>query len=247
MSRACCIVVISSLLWYIYRAMGKRSYGQFCALALALDVIGERWTLLIVRDLLTGPKRFTDLHSGLPGIGANLLSKRLKDMEEYDLVKRGWLPPPAASAVYELTRLGQKLEPALAALEQWGARAITLKPDAKETKYFKAPWALLGMKHLFNEELVKQVHGTFDLTVDDETVHVVIADGVVEPRIGPADSPTLSVRMDLDTYKRLVLMDATPIELVEQGSIQIEGSLEEALKFYELFQPALHLQHQSQN
>lgn len=222
--------------------MGKRSYDQFCALALALDIVGERWTLLIVRDLLTGPKRFTDLHSGLPGISANLLSKRLKVMEKYNLLKRNWLPPPAASAVYELTRLGEELEPVLTALEQWGVGAMTLRPGAREAKHFKAPWALLGMKHLFNEELVRQVQGVFELTVDDETVHVRVADGVVEPRIGPADSPTLAASMGLDTYKRLVLMEATPLELIQQGSVKIEGTLEEAMKFYELFLPVLHLQ-----
>jgi DNA-binding HxlR family transcriptional regulator len=222
--------------------MGKRSYGQFSALAIALDVVGERWTLLIVRDLFSGPKRFTDLQSGLPGISANLLSRRLKDMEKYDIVSRSWLPPPAASAVYELTRLGTALEPVLTALEQWGTGAITLKPDARQAKHFKAIWALLGMKHLFNEEMAGQVEGTFELTVDDQTIHVTVHDGVVEPKLGPAASPTLSAHMDLDTFKKLMLMEATPVELLQNGKVQVVGSVEDALKFYELFLPALHMQ-----
>lgn len=222
--------------------MGKRSYEQFCALAIALDVVGERWTLLIVRDLFTGPKRFTDLQSGLPGISANLLSKRLKDMEKYNLIARNWLPPPAASAVYELTSLGLHLEPVLSALEHWGTSAITLKPDAKQAKHFKAPWALLGFKHLFNENVVGSIEGTFELTVDDETVHVTIHNGEIEPMIGPAPSPTLAAKMDLETYKKLVLREASPVDLLQQEQIQLKGSLEDALKFYELFLPALDLQ-----
>ena len=87
--------------------MSKRSYNQYCAVARALDIVGERWTLLIVRELLTGPKRFKDLLEGLPGIGTNLLTGRLKDLEGYGVVHRVTLPPPAASKVYELTELGR--------------------------------------------------------------------------------------------------------------------------------------------
>src|SRR4029453_5585908 len=90
--------------------MARRSYDQFCALARALDVIGERWTLLIVRDLLLGPKRFTDLQNGLPGIPTNLLIQRLRQLEDAGILARGVLPPPAASAVYQLTEHGRGLE-----------------------------------------------------------------------------------------------------------------------------------------
>jgi DNA-binding HxlR family transcriptional regulator len=220
----------------------RRSYDQFCTLALALDIIGERWTLLIVRDLLTGPQRFTDLQEGLPGIGANLLSKRLKELEEYDLIARRRLPPPAASTVYELSALGQALEPVVSAIAEWGSEAITLKPDAKEAKHFKAPWAVLGMKHMFSEEVAERLRGTLELHVDEETVHVKVANGQIKPGIGPAKAPTVVAHMNLETYKAMVLMEARPEELIAEGRISLHGKQEDALSFYELFSPVLHAQ-----
>src|SRR5215470_18393749 len=101
-----------------------RSYNQYCAVARSLDVIGERWTLLIIRDLLVGPKRYKDLLDGLPGIGTNLLAARLRDLEKAGIVRRTLLPPPAASTVYELTEVGRALEPAIFAIGRWGARFL---------------------------------------------------------------------------------------------------------------------------
>src|SRR5919202_4903626 len=100
------------------------SYRQYCAVARGLDLVGERWTLLIVRDLLTGPKRYTDLLAGLPGIGTNLLATRLRELEQHGLVARRVLPPPAGSTVYELTDVGQTLEPVVLALGRWGRRLL---------------------------------------------------------------------------------------------------------------------------
>src|SRR5918996_4677686 len=104
--------------------MGKRRYDQYCALARALDVVGERWTLLLVRELLLGPRRYTDLLGGLPGIGTNLLADRLRYLEQVGLVRRRVLPPPAGSTVYELTELGRELEPTVFALGRWGAHFL---------------------------------------------------------------------------------------------------------------------------
>src|SRR5712691_3728539 len=98
----------------------RRSYNQYCALARALDVVGERWTLLLVRELLLGPRRYKDLLDGLPGIGTNLLADRLKHLEDAGMIRRVVLPPPAGSAVYELTELGRRLEPAVFELGRWG-------------------------------------------------------------------------------------------------------------------------------
>src|SRR5438132_8507698 len=101
-----------------------RSYQQFCPAARALDVVGERWSLLVVRDLLTGPKRYTDLQAGLPGIGPNVLADRLRSLEGAGLIAKRRLPPPAASTVYELTELGSGLRPVLTALFGWGLRLV---------------------------------------------------------------------------------------------------------------------------
>src|SRR5437763_15979991 len=104
--------------------MTRRSYSQYCAVARGLDVIGDRWMLLIVRDLLLGPKRYTDLLDGLPGIGTNLLALRLREMEQAGLVERAVLPPPVGSAVYQLTAAGRALAPVMVSLGRWGARFL---------------------------------------------------------------------------------------------------------------------------
>src|SRR6188508_1089348 len=98
----------------------RRLYGQRCGVARALDIVGERWTLLLVRELMIGPRRFKDILGGLPGIGTNLLTDRLKDLEQAGVVARRVLPPPAGSTVYELTELGRGLEPVVFALGWWG-------------------------------------------------------------------------------------------------------------------------------
>ena len=101
-----------------------KSYNQFCALAYALDVVGERWTLLIIRELLAGPRRFTDLIDGLPGVSTNLLTERLKSLEQRGLVRRRTLPPPAGSTVYELTCIGRGIEQAVLELGRWGSQFL---------------------------------------------------------------------------------------------------------------------------
>ena len=117
----------------------KRSYGQHCTVARALDAVGERWTLLLVRELSTGPKRFKDLLGGLPGIGTNLLAGRLKALEGEGIVRRATLPPPAGSNVYELTELGRGLEPVVVALSRWGARLLDAPREDDELTCPYAP------------------------------------------------------------------------------------------------------------
>ncbi|MCA1221825.1 winged helix-turn-helix transcriptional regulator [Streptomyces sp. 8L] len=119
----------------------RRSYDQYCAAARALDTVGDRWTLLIVRELLAGPRRYTDLHADLPGVSTDVLASRLRDMERDDLVTRRKLPPPAAAVVYELTPRGAGLLPVLTALAAWGAPDLG-EPgptDAVRTHWFALP------------------------------------------------------------------------------------------------------------
>ena len=108
-----------------------RSYNQYCALAKALDRVGNRWTLLIIRELLVGPKRYSDLRAGLPGIASNLLSERLRELQSEGIVRRRELPPPAASVVYELTDLGARLESAVVELVRWGAHWMTERREGE--------------------------------------------------------------------------------------------------------------------
>ena len=163
-----------------------RSYNQFCALAKALDIVGERWTLLIARELLSGPKRYTDLHDALPGIGTNLLSTRLKEMEQFGLVARGKLPPPAASAVYELTDRGNDLRSVIEALVKWGFALLgTPKPD----EFFKPRWALQAILFSFDPEVAKGISETYEFRIDNETFHITVRDGKAEGLLGAANNP----------------------------------------------------------
>ena len=122
--------------------MPRRSYDHYCPLSRALDVIGERWTLLIVRELLAGPRRYTDLHADLPGVSTDVLAARLKELERDGLLARRRLPPPASASVYELTRRGESLLPALTALADWGAAELPPAPgptDALRAHWFALP------------------------------------------------------------------------------------------------------------
>src|ERR671933_1792279 len=122
--------------------MTARSYEQFCGIARALD-------LLVVRDLLLGPKRFTDLRHGLPGIGSNVLAARLKELERAGVVQRRTLPPPAASTVYELTEYGRELEEPLLALGRWGARSLGRRQPGDA---LRAEWLAVALKAFFRPE-----------------------------------------------------------------------------------------------
>src|SRR5436305_12188998 len=124
----------------------KRSYDDPCGLARALDVIGERWALLGVRELLLGPKRFTDLRAGLPHVGPDVLAQRLRDLEQAGVVRRGKLPPPAGSRVYELTDWGRELEPVVLGLGRWGSRA----PFPAQPGELGADSLILALKTLFD-------------------------------------------------------------------------------------------------
>src|ERR671915_1744585 len=134
--------------------MAEHRYQQFCALARALDVAGDRWTLLIVRELAPGPRRFTDLVEGLPGISRKVLTERLRQLERDGVIARGELPPPAARQVYALTDDGRDLAEAMAGLIAWGARRLG---DRKPTESFRARWAAAGMAALADREAAKGV------------------------------------------------------------------------------------------
>src|SRR5919108_5579459 len=124
--------------------MARRSYGQFCALAGSLDLLGERWSLLIVRELLLGPRRYKDLLANLPGIGTGLLAARLKHLERSGIVQRATLPPPAGTPVYELTEAGRELEPVLLGFNRWGLKWAMDEVSTGDA--FRPAWSVLAMR-----------------------------------------------------------------------------------------------------
>jgi len=214
--------------------MNRRTYKQYCAMARALDVLGERWTLLIVRELLTGPKRFKDLLEGLPGIGTNLLAGRLRDLEGEGVLRRTTLPPPAGSAVYELTERGRELEPVLTGLARWG---LDLLGEPRPGEVFRPVWAVQAIKATFRPEAARWVRETYEFRVGEDVFHVRVDEGVSGPEYGPAWEPDLIVTTDPETFLSLVSGRIEPADAVEAGKLDIEGDAEALGRVGEILGP----------
>ena len=168
-----------------------RSYGQYCSIARALDVVGDRWTLLIVRELLLrGASRFTDVKKGLPGVATNLLSTRLKELEEFGLIARRDAPPPVATALYELTDDGLALEPVLQALGLWGLRYMnTERPDDA----FQAHWLGYAVASTTTDADVAGPPAVIQLVAADQEAVIELRDGQITTRVGRAGTPDLVI------------------------------------------------------
>ncbi|HKE98940.1 MAG TPA: winged helix-turn-helix transcriptional regulator [Actinomycetes bacterium] len=200
--------------------MARRRYDQFCALAQALDVIGERWTLLIVRELLLGPKRFTDLQSGLPGIPTNLLIQRLRQLEDAGVLERGVLPPPAASAVYQLTEHGRGLEPAIVALVRWSVAAM--QPPAPG-QALRAEWLLLLMRATFRPDPARGARATYELRIDAEAFQLRVDGAALAIERGPATHPDLVLTTAAPDLVALIMGGLTPEQAITGGRLRLEG------------------------
>ncbi len=212
--------------------MPKRSYNMYCALAKALDVLGARWTLLIVHELLLGPKRFKDLLGNLPGIGTNLLSKRLRELEAEGVLRQATLPPPAGSDVYELTDRGRELEPVVLGLSRWGTPLLG-QPQPGEL--FRPVWAVYAFKDRFTPEAARGVNETYEFRVDGDVFHVRVKDGQAHPAQGPASYPDLIIRMDADTLLAVGTYQLDPVEAHERGRVELDGDIAAYRRFFSMF------------
>jgi DNA-binding HxlR family transcriptional regulator len=212
--------------------MAKRRYGQFCALARALDTVGERWTLLVVRELLLGPKRYTDLIDALPGIGTNLLADRLKELEQRGVVKRTKLPPPAPAAVYELTEYGRDLEPAVVALTRWGSRELS---SPRRGEHFRPAWLGIAMMAAFRPEAAAGVSETYEFRIGDEVLHARVEDGTLEVRQGPANEPDVTFISDAGTLRKILSARLTLTDAVAHDEAQIAGARAALARCEEVF------------
>lgn len=200
--------------------MDRREYNQFCALAVALDHLGERWTLLVVRELLMGPKRYTDLRAGLPGVAANLLAARLRSLEDDGLVQRRRLPPPAASTVYELTDSGRELEPALLLLMRWGSTWMTRPPEGAVVR---ASWLGMAMKSLVGPNDLKGIDADFELVAGDESVHLKVAEGRLDVDGDLVSDPDARLIADARIMFRIAAGGTTLGDEVTAGRAKVEG------------------------
>ncbi|MFD7711506.1 winged helix-turn-helix transcriptional regulator [Streptomyces sp. NPDC059786] len=178
----------------------RRSYDQYCSVARALDAVGDRWTLLIVRELLAGPRRYTDLHADLPGVSTDVLASRLKDMERDGLTTRRRLPPPGAAYVYEVTGRGRQLLPVLQALGEWGAPALG---ERRPTDAVRAHWFALPLLRGLEGE---GFEGVMEVRLDEGEFHLRLGAGDDGPVYadGPAPGePDARLSLDGGTCERV--------------------------------------------
>jgi DNA-binding HxlR family transcriptional regulator len=171
----------------------SRSYGQLCGLALALDVIGDRWNLLIVRELLVRPDgaRYTDLRDGLPGVATNLLADRLRDLQHSGVVGREEPKPPVATPVFRLTEYGRALRPAVEALAVWGGERV---PGSSGEQDFRSRWLVIPIEALLADHHPDDPAVRVEVRTGDEPVVVEVGGGEVHARAGrPQDRPDLVI------------------------------------------------------
>ena len=154
----------------------RRTYDDACAAAHALDLVGERWALLVVRELLFGPKRFTDLRAGLPGVSPNVLAERLRGLEGAGVVRRRKLPPPAASRVYELTDWGRELEPAIVSLGRWGARS----PARPREAALGVDSLMLSLRTMFDGRGAEGFEASYEIRLGEDRFRAEVSDGRFE-------------------------------------------------------------------
>ena len=204
--------------------MPRRSYSQYCPAAKALDVVGERWTLLIVRNLALGPQRYTDLLEGLPGLSSNVLAERLKHLEASGILVKRRLPAPAPSTVYELSEQGVGLTDVVLSLARWGHQFMD-GPGPEDS--VEVRWMLVYLRSIANLEAAKGIHEVYEFLIDDERFHVVVDDGTVEAMQGPSPvPPAVTVRSDLSTFVQIGSGRLLAADAIADGRTTVEGDLD---------------------
>jgi DNA-binding HxlR family transcriptional regulator len=210
---------------------GKRRYDDGCAVAHGLELIGERWALLVVRELLLGPKRFTDLRTGLPGVSADVLTQRLRELQEAGVAQRRKLSPPAGSWIYELTEWGADLEPIITQLGRWSSRSPSMPRDAD----LSVDSLVLSLKTLFDPHAAEGFDVTVALRLGENQFRIRIADASIELARGDAEQPDLTIETDPDTLAALLRNDRQLAEALSAGDLTLIGAGPTAGRFLTLF------------
>jgi DNA-binding HxlR family transcriptional regulator len=197
-----------------------RSYGQYCSIAKALDVIGDRWTLLIVRELLLrGACRYTDLRNGLPGIATNLLADRIRELEATGVIRREAAPPPVATTLVQLTETGAELEPVLKALCWWGLRYMSAPADSDE---FRSQWFGYPVEFFLRDRDPGAAPASIELRTGADPAVVEVSGGAIRLRIGSAAKPDLILAGRPQLIAALFTGQLTAAEVAAAG-LEITG------------------------
>jgi DNA-binding HxlR family transcriptional regulator len=212
-------------------ATTKRTYGDRCGVARALDIVGERWALLVVRELLLGPKRFTDLRAGLPHVGPDVLAQRLRELEQSGIVRRGTLPPPAGSRIYELTVRGRELEPVVLALGRFGSVAPFPPGEAE----IGVDALVIALKSLFAPGAGDGRAASYELRLGEQRFAIDVADGRIEIARGDAPAPDAIIETDPGTLASVLWHGRKLDEARRAGDVAIEGDRRSVTRFLALF------------
>jgi DNA-binding HxlR family transcriptional regulator len=191
-----------------------------CGIAHASDLLGQRWALLVVRELLLGPKRFTDLRRGIPDISPNVLGQRLRELEGSGIIARRKLAPPAAVQVYELTEWGRELEPAVLALGRWASASPSFPRDAE-----MGPDSLvLALKSTFDPARADGLEATYQLRLGEIPFNIAVKGGRFEAARGEADDPDATISSDPNAIASVVFGGNRLGKEVEAGRVEVDGS-----------------------
>ncbi len=198
----------------------KRHYGQFCGLAAGLDIVGERWTLLIIRELLLAPARFSEIADNLPGIGPNLLSDRLRSLSERGLIEAAPVPGDGRGKQYRLTDLGEQLREPLLQLARWGMSFLSEKDVGGISR---GAWGFLAVQAMMHGQEVPDVSETYEFRVDQDVFHIRLSGGRATAVRGPATDPTIVVHTDATTFVKIGAEMLSPFDALVSGALRIDG------------------------
>jgi DNA-binding HxlR family transcriptional regulator len=211
-----------------------RSYGDACGIARGLDLVGERWALLVVRELLRGPKRFSDLRVGLPTASPNVLSRRLRELEEGGVVRRRRLGPPASTWAYELTEHGYELEPVLLALARWGSRTpLTSAAD------LSADALMLALETTFDPSAAGDLDATYEVRLGEDRFRVEVGEGRIDVRRGTTTDAAAVLETSAATLRALTLGGRSLDDALVAGEVRLAGDRDAARRLLgSFFRPA---------
>lgn len=212
--------------------MTARTYGQFCGLARALEIVGERWSLLVVRDLVLGPKRFTELRNGLPKIPASVLPARLNELEQWGVIRRRVLPGVDAAVVYELTEYGSELDQIVLQLALWGARSLG-EPAVEDVHTVDA--AILSLYTTFVAEAALGLRVSYELHYGDMVIHALIDNGVLKVAEGAYPDADLIIEPHGPAMLNMWRGDMSAAEAVSTGQVTVYGDTRHLETFTQVF------------
>ncbi|HET6275992.1 MAG TPA: helix-turn-helix domain-containing protein [Candidatus Cybelea sp.] len=211
--------------------MSERGYGQFCGFARALETLGDRWALMIVRDLLVGPKRFSDLHAGLPKIPTNVLTSRLKQLEAAGVVERRAMPRPTGGVAYDLTTRGRELDEAVIAIGRWGAKMLDAPRDGEIVTVDSLAMAL---RTTFRPEAAGDLRARYELHAGEIVLHAIVDGPQITVGRGPLEKPDLIIESS-SALKELLAGAMTPRQALASGGMRITGTRKLFDRFAQVF------------